>query len=68
MVLKFPHTHWLVFTMINVNKMLASLGCSGMMKGSGNYSLGGTSLGGGAMLGVGIAGGVAVRLLNSKNG
>jgi uncharacterized membrane protein YebE (DUF533 family) len=41
--------------MININKMLASLSRSGMMKGSG-----------GALLGGGIAGGIAGGLMSGK--
>jgi uncharacterized membrane protein YebE (DUF533 family) len=54
--------------MINVNKMLASLSRSGIMKGSGSSLLDGASLGGGALLGGGIAGGIAGSLLSSKSG
>jgi len=43
--------------MINVNKMLASLSSSGLMKGSGSSLLGG-----------GIAGGIAGSLMGSKSG
>jgi uncharacterized membrane protein YebE (DUF533 family) len=54
--------------MINVNKMLASLSRSGMMKGSGSSLFGGGALSGGALLGGGIAGGIAGSLLTSKSG
>ena len=47
--------------MINVNKMLATLSRSGMMKGSGNSLLSNSAAGG-------IAGGIAGSLLSSKNG
>lgn len=59
--------------MININKMLASLSRSGMMRGAVNSLLGGGSSGssgisGRALLGSGVAGGIAGSLLTGKSG